>query len=211
MSALDKIRSWSKIAMSNYEFIQKNCPEVLEACDDLAYTAIFEWFTKYTEGLRIKEFKKELMDSIMIGNLMHLIVPLPAYVCTAVLHGAVMVAHLILRELIEGTAPALYADLKHYDLPHEEKVNKLRQKYFCQLLGELKEVVGEELVNEVKEVWNETSSRIHAIATKKGDGLLSKTIKYIEEHGAPPSYLAAPLPTTYELPESNVKELEEPN
>ena len=206
MLALDEVRSWGKIARRNYEFIQKNCPEVLEACDDLVNTALNEWFVKYfLKGLS----EEELRDSVMAGNLLHLIAPLPSYVCTAVLHGAVMVAHLILRELIEGTASALYADLKYYDLPHEEKVNKLRQKYFCQLLGELKEVVGEELVNEVKEVWNETSSRAHTTATKKGDGPLSKAIKYIEEHGAPPSYLAIPLPTTYELPESDIEELKE--
>ena len=109
-----------------------------------------------------------------------------------------MVAHLILRELVEGTASALYADLKHRDLPHEERVNKLRQKYFCQLLGELKEVVGEELVNEVKEVWNETSSRIHAIATKKGDGLLPKAVKHIEE----PEHPIIPHPPNYVIRQS---------
>ena len=95
------IEDLSKVVKRNYEFIQRNCPEVLEACDDLVNTALNEWFVKYfLKGLS----EEELRDLVMAGNLLHLIAPLLSYVCTAVLHGAVIVAHLILRELVEGTA-----------------------------------------------------------------------------------------------------------
>ncbi len=192
-------------ARENAEFLKENCPEVLKVCEEFGLVALEEWFTKYFlySGLS----KEMLGDSVMVGFLLHTLAPQSTYLCVPILHGAVNFAYLVLRNFVEGVVDGLYADLMLAGKSFEERVNALRALGPCKLIKRLRDVIGEDVADKALRVWNEASNMLHAVVSKKGDVIISRAAKHIEEYGGPATFQIIPLPAKYELGKVDLEEL----
>jgi len=192
-------------ARYNAKFLKENYPEVLEVCEEFGLVALNEWFVRYFlySGLAEEEFG----ESVMVSFLLHTLAPQSTYLCVPILHGAVNSAYLTLRNFVEGVIDALYADVMLRGRSFEERINALRGVSLCKLINRLKDVIGEDTADKARRVWDEASNRLHAVVSKKGDGIIPLAVKYIEKYGGPPTYQAIPLPSKYELEDVDLDEL----
>ena len=147
----------------------------------------------------------------MPSFILHILNPFATYSNTSILHGAIPVTYMLLRNILEGVIRAVYGDLVLTGLSYIKKREKVASKRLRDIIEDerIKKYVPEKVLKKALDLWIKTSSYAHPLTRRGKEGLIPRAEDYISKHGGPPSYGVIPLPTTYEMSEADVEELHE--